>query len=73
MARTITPATASSPQEVAAVTAVITLISQPVPVAAVAEDRVPAWVKASRLASTRAGLQRGPWRLSGRIGRRARA
>jgi len=31
------------------------------------------WVHASRLASRRTGLSRGEWRLSGRIGRRARA
>ena len=31
------------------------------------------WVDASRLAARRTGLSRGDWRLSGRIGRRARA
>ena len=31
------------------------------------------WVTASRLAARRTGLSRGEWRLSGRIGRRARA
>ena len=31
------------------------------------------WVRGSRLGARRAGLQRGPWRLSGRIGRRSRA
>ena len=31
-----------------------------------------AWVHTSRRAAQRAGLQRGPWRLSGRIGRRSR-
>ncbi len=31
------------------------------------------WVRASRLGARRSGLMRGPWRLSGRIGRRARA
>jgi hypothetical protein len=31
------------------------------------------WTRGSRLGARRAGLQRGPWRLSGRIGRRSRA
>jgi len=31
-----------------------------------------AWVDASRRSAQRSGLQRGPWRLSGRIGRRSR-
>jgi hypothetical protein len=36
-------------------------------------DELHAWVRASRLTARRTGLMRGPWRLSGRIGRRARA
>jgi hypothetical protein len=36
-------------------------------------DRLDAWVRVSRLSAHRAGLQRGSWRLYGRIGRRARA
>jgi len=36
-------------------------------------DQLDAWVRVSRLSSHRAGLQRGSWRLYGRIGRRARA
>jgi len=36
-------------------------------------DRLNVWVDASRRAAQRAGLQRGPWRLSGRIARRSRA
>jgi len=39
----------------------------------VVDDMLDEWVRGSRLGSRRAGLQRGPWRLSGRIGRRARA
>ena len=31
------------------------------------------WVRSARLGARRSGLQRGPWRLSGRIGRRSRA
>jgi len=30
-------------------------------------------VHSARLQSRRSGLQRGPWRMSGRIGRRPRA
>jgi Acyl-CoA carboxylase epsilon subunit len=30
------------------------------------------WVEASRRSAQRASLQRGPWRLSGRLGRRFR-
>jgi hypothetical protein len=44
---------------------------------AVAVDDAPEpisnWVRASRLTARRAGLQRGEYRLSGRLGRRARA
>ena len=35
-------------------------------------ERLNLWVDASRRAAQRAGLQRGPWRLSGRIARRSR-
>ena len=35
-------------------------------------ERLSVWVDASRRAAQRAGLQRGPWRLSGRIARRSR-
>jgi hypothetical protein len=37
-----------------------------------APERLSVWVDASRRAAQRAGLQRGPWRLSGRIARRSR-
>jgi hypothetical protein len=37
-----------------------------------ASDLLGAWVQASRRAAQRSTLQRGPWRLSGRISRRAR-
>lgn len=73
MGQPISAAQASTPEEVAAVTAVIALLSA-VPVVDVAEEpRTPAWVRATRLNAARAGLQRGPWRLSGRMGRRSRA
>ncbi len=40
--------------------------------AAPAPERLSVWVDASRRSAQRAGLQRGPWRLSGRIARRSR-
>jgi hypothetical protein len=69
--RSITPD--ATPEEVAAIVAAISA-SQPVVLEAGGEDdTLHEWVHAARLRSHRAGLQRGPWRLSGRIGRRARA
>lgn len=38
-----------------------------------ADDTLHEWVRSARLSARRSGLQRGPWRLSGRIGRRNRA
>jgi hypothetical protein len=66
-----------TPEEVAAVTAVtIALEQQRAAAAAAAEpepsDQLNLWVEASRRSAQRALLQRGPWRLSGRLGRRAR-
>jgi hypothetical protein len=66
-----------TPEEVAAVTAVTVALQQRAADAAAAEAtarHVPlnAWVDASRRSAQRALLQRGPWRLSGRIGRRSR-
>jgi hypothetical protein len=40
--------------------------------AAPSPERLSVWVDASRRSAQRAGLQRGPWRLSGRIARRSR-
>lgn len=71
--RSISPE--ATPEEVAAIVAAVgVLTTQPV-VAAPREDpnRLDAWVHVSRLSAHRAGLQRGQWRLYGRIGRRARA
>ncbi|HEY8218261.1 MAG TPA: hypothetical protein VIH82_14075 [Acidimicrobiia bacterium] len=69
--RSISPS--ATPEEVAAIVAAITEVTrrQAVPVAH--DDGLREWVHAARLTSRRAGLQRGPWRLSGRIGRRSRA
>jgi hypothetical protein len=69
-------------EEVAAIAAAFTVVEQERAATARAaaatttggdSDRLDAWVRASRLTARRAGLMRGPWRLSGRIGRRARA
>lgn len=71
----ITPA--PTPQEVAAITTALAVLeSERTPVVeadAPPEDHLGAWVEASRRSAQRAVLQRGPWRLSGRIGRRSRA
>ncbi len=64
----------ASPDEVAAIVAAVTVVlapGAPGPAADVVEQS--RWVHASRLAARRTGLSRGEWRLSGRIGRRARA
>jgi hypothetical protein len=65
-----------TPEEVAAVTAVAVALQQRQAAAAALPREAPAlsaWVDASRRSAQRALLQRGPWRLSGRIGRRSRA
>ena len=65
----------ATPEEVAAIVAAIGALHARA--AAVGpddgDDTLHEWVRAARLRSHRAGLQRGPWRLSGRIGRRSRA
>jgi hypothetical protein len=68
--RSISPE--ATPEEVAAILAAIAA-TQPVPVEEDRDDTLHEWVHAARLRSHRAGLQRGPWRLSGRITRRSRA
>jgi hypothetical protein len=68
--RSISPE--ATPEEVAAILAAIAA-TQPAPVEPVPEDTLHEWVHAARLRSHRAGFQRGPWRLSGRITRRSRA
>jgi hypothetical protein len=61
--------------ELAAITAALGLLASRRRAAAPAPqpDRLTVWVDASRRSAQRAGLQRGPWRLSGRIARRSRA
>jgi hypothetical protein len=63
-----------TPEEVAAVTAVPVALQQQRVVAAseAPTDQLSMWVDASRRSAQRALLQRGPWRLSGRLGRRSR-
>ena len=63
------------PEEVAAVSAVVIALEQQRANAAQVAKRTESksmWVEASRRSAQRALLQRGPWRLSGRLGRRSR-
>ena len=64
-----------TPEEVAAVSAVVIALEQQRAEAARVAKRTESkslWVEASRRSAQRALLQRGPWRLSGRLGRRSR-
>ena len=64
----------ASAEEVAAIVAALTVVLAPgAPSPEVDGVEQSRWVQASRLAARRTGLSRGDWRLSGRIGRRARA
>jgi hypothetical protein len=71
----------ASPQELAAITAALEVVqgerahaaARAASVTGGDAERLDAWVRASRLTARRAGLLRGPWRLSGRISRRSRA
>ena len=65
----------ATPEEVAAIVAAIGILTTTGTPVEERHDphRFDAWVKVSRLSAHRAGLQRGSWRLYGRIGRRARA
>jgi hypothetical protein len=66
------------PEHVAAITAAVALVEAEQIAAAQAAatkgdpEHLSAWVEASRRSAQRALLQRGPWRLSGRLGRRSR-
>ena len=68
--RAITPD--ASPEEVAAIVVALGAV-RAAPLEPEADDTLHEWVRAARLTARRSGLQRGPWRLSGRIGRRTRA
>jgi len=62
-------------EQVAAIVAALSVIEAERAAAArtvVAEQPVSMWVEASRRSAQRAGMQRGPWRLSGRLGKRTR-
>jgi len=61
-------------EEVAAILAAVAVCTQVPAVASTGSGgNLHEWVRGTRLSARRAGLQRGPWRLSGRIGRRTRA
>jgi hypothetical protein len=65
-------------EEVAAITAAFAVLdaldaAEEASRRASAVEHLSVWVDASRRSAQRAGLQRGPWRLSGRIARRSRA
>ena len=68
--RAITPD--ASPEEVAAIVVALGAL-RATPAEPEPDDTLHEWVHAARLAARRSGLQRGPWRLSGRIGQRTRA
>jgi hypothetical protein len=65
----------ATPEEVAAIVAALAAVhaAERQFVEEAPSDDLHEWVRAARLRSRRAGLQRGPWRMSGRLGRRARA
>ena len=70
----------ASREEVAAIVAAIAVLvderrkaALEPPAPADPSGRLDAWVRSGRLSGRRANLARGPWRLSGRIGRRSRA
>ena len=69
--RSISPE--ATTEEVAAILAAIAAATPTAVVEESKDDTLHEWVHAARLRSHRAGLQRGPWRLSGRITRRSRA
>ena len=64
----------ATPEEVAAIVAAVTaLTASAASPDTGGDDTFDEWVHSARLKSRHSGLQRGPWRLSGRIGRRAQA
>jgi hypothetical protein len=60
-------------EEVAAILAAVAACTPGTVAASGSGETLQEWVRGTRLSARRAGLQRGPWRLSGRIGRRTRA
>jgi hypothetical protein len=69
--RSVSPS--ATPEEVAAILAAVAAATPVAVVDDTTDDTLHEWVRAARLRSHRAGLQRGPWRLSGRMTRRSRA
>ena len=67
-----------SPEQVAAIVAALSVLEAERAAAAAAasaaepNEAMSMWVHASRRSAQRAGMQRGPWRLSGRLGKRTR-
>ena len=63
-----------SPEQVAAIIAALSVLEaeRTAAVAAPVDESLSMWVEASRRSAQRAGMQRGPWRLSGRLGKRTR-
>jgi hypothetical protein len=68
-----------SPEQVAAIVAALSVLEaeRAAAVAAASAEAarsapISMWVDASRRSAQRAGMQRGPWRLSGRLGKRSR-
>ena len=59
--------------EVAAILAAVSACVASANAESTPDDTLHEWVRGTRLSARRAGLSRGPWRLSGRIGRRTRA
>jgi hypothetical protein len=59
-------------EEVAAIVAALSLLSAATTEVPAPPDELHEWVRAARLRSRRVVLQRGPWRMSARIDRRAR-
>jgi len=63
----------ATPDEVAAIVAAISALAGPAAGADPGDDALHEWVRTARLRAHRTGLQRGPWRLSGRMPPRRRA
>jgi hypothetical protein len=60
----------ATPEQVAAIVAALSVLTASESGTDPTGDDLRAWVWAARLRSRRAGLQRGPWRMAGRIPRR---
>ena len=62
----------ATPDELAAIVAAISACSWVVAPEPFVDDTLHEWVNTARVRARRAGVQRGPWRFSGRAGRRSR-